>query len=1275
MPTSSSGLNFIRGLSDFWVRFFESTEMVEGLLDGAQVQVGQLYLELMEATLGTSLQYMPLFQKKYWRYLPVREDLLNYVEGPSPTQNRYEVLSSDRYGDASFLVNRVIDPTVALKKNTDFDVVNGAIRLHANPFVTDLGFPVKTVTVKTSSDLTHPFGGDWDSLGMGAKPGDVLRIRYQTGNDHDVPVAAVQGSSLILQAAVETTRTNGLMRSTSLSVMRTPFDSQQLGTPLDGRISEIRLFGLYAASGQTLTGVVDAVDAVVTAVVAPDSLIITNAEGSWVGKKLALRDVAVPANNGIYTITAVIDTTVVVSGAAFTASAWKYAAYVGVSPSGADVGTYIYVTDPDVSANRVYARVSATGGDTLTLDMLGAFGAIDTVQPVRQVTVPDSLGARPTIESAHTFIVPGTFQALPVRLFDHSTDTETYPSGGALIEDVDYIIDYETGLITMFSVWTPEPEFRANYEYLLRVYNISITYRGSWQSATAYSANDTVVYSGKTWIATTSSTSVTPGTTAAWRELPYLFRFDQSFNFRELAVWVPDAKLDVDALYTNFGYLLSFKKPSTEAYRAFLRGVAQLFLRGPSLGRFISAFNVMAELPVVREDGEVLTDFVSGFEALGDSPLVAETGDATLGNFGELIDFEYGSTGLVDAGTSTFTTEDPFYKGAWNSLLTYDQDDTVTVGTTRYRALVDPTVGTFVTSEWLELLPTFFPTDVGGILTVRKPNGDAWTYTLASVSADGRTATISPTPTSDEIELLWQFSHVLVRRRFTVRGPNVTFAFTPDDVGTLVFLEGSREQRNRGPLRVAEVESPRTVYLESDYALIDETGLRFRISRTRESAVITDRHLYNFPVTIPIREEVTDTANFGVLKFKAFEALSSAINITDYVSNEAWWHNITIPTEVLQLFPDNLARRQVSPQLIENIIGALDEAVIGDFGVSVGYDEEKEPGIERTGLARWLGGHWLKLLFPPETPPARLRDVGQYVHIPDAPFNGYYRILDLDHDGTSVKLEGFPPPAAVGRVAPVDFPAAELPPIVYRRTVGFVMMDRFLKYHALRVRIDAPEIFTGEFISDALSLLREAKPAHTYVYLEPLTDFTETIRIKEDFEVAYGPWIDELISYEDFRMKIGSQIRVGEFFAIFDRTVSLSLTAGLNTITPNPSLPYVPDRKFLMFLRFSAGTAGGRPLTAGVNYSIDYSTGTVTIPNADAGSATYSVIILALRVPPSISSPDWWTGVNSGTSGGISWAETPWHVGGSDPLKREPEGIVQPYGQALTEPPIQLLIS
>lgn len=1272
MPTQPSPYNFLRGLSDFWARFFESTQFVEGLMDAAQVQVGQLYLELAEATLGTSLHHMPAFQRKYWRYLSVREDLLNFVEGASRDKDRYEVLSTDRYADAALLLNRIFEPTTVFKKTLDFDVADGAIRFVKEPFSNNPGFASRSVTVTTPSDLTHPQGSSWATLGLGVKPGDTLRIRYQSGSDHEVDVAAVQGSSLVLQGVAETTRSNGLTRSVKLSVFRSPYDAVQRGTILDGRISELKLFGIFNLSGQSLTGLVDALDAQITQVLPGNTLKADAADPSWIGRKITLRDVLIPSNDGIYTISNVVGTTVTLTGAAFIGSPGPYKGFVGDSPSGSDVGSYVYLDDPDVPDNCVFVRVSAVGGNVLTLDTPNTLVLSSTLLPIRQVFVPDSLTSRPTISTLHTYVTPGTFHPLPLRAYERTVDGIVYLAGGALIEGVDYAIDYETGTVTMLSVWVPEPEFRADYEYKLLVHQESITFRGNWSSVVAYVKGDTAVYNGKSWIAAASSTNVAPGTSPSWRELPYLFRYDQAFNFQELGIWVPDAMLDVDALYTNFGYLLSFRKPSSEQYRSFLRGVAQLFMRGPSLARFVSAFNVMAFLPVVRDDGEVLKSFSSGYETLGGSPLVAVTGDATLGYAGELVDTRYGQSGVTDAGGSTFTTVDPFFMGAWDALLPYSAGDVVSVGTVRYRALGNTTVGTFIASEWLELLPLFYQNDNGGVLTVRTLDGSTDTYTISAVSPDGYTATISPTP-STATGLKWQFAHVLLRKRFNVKTADVSFSFNPEDVGTLLSFPDAKEARNRRTLRIAEVAGPHTVYVESEFPLVDEEGLRFRVSRTKENVVVTDRHEYAFPVEVPLRKDVRDPSKFGKLKFRAFESLTTAVTIDDYVSDETWWHGINIPQEVLKLEPDSLARRQVSPQLIEHIVGALDEAVVGDFGLSVGRDDEAEPGIARTGLARWLGGQWVKIMFPVDVPGPRMRDVGQYIEIPDAPFAGYYRILDLDHDGVSIKLENFPPPEARGRVAPVDFPAAVLPPIVFRRTVGFVLMDRFLKYHSFRVRINTPDLFSGEFITDALTLLREAKPSHTYVFLEPLTDFTDILRLKEVFEVAYGPWVTELIGYEDFKMKVGSEIRVGEYFAYFDRSVTAVLPSGPTTITPNPALPYVPDRKRLMFVRFTAGTSGGRPLTEGVNYTVNYLTGTITIPNLDAGSVTYNVVILALRTPSGPPSP-WWNGVNSSASS-IAYAETPWHIGGTDPMIREPTGILQPFGQAIVEPPLQIRVT
>lgn len=85
----------------------------------------------------------------------------------------------------------------------------------------------------------------------------------------------------------------------------------------------------------------------------------------------------------------------------------------------------------------------------------------------------------------------------------------------------------------------------------------------------------------------------------------------------EIGAWSPDVLVDKYHLYYTYGYLINRVQTSSEAYRALIRGVFQLFVLGPTLERFESAISVVAGLPVVREDGEILLEYSSGAERDG----------------------------------------------------------------------------------------------------------------------------------------------------------------------------------------------------------------------------------------------------------------------------------------------------------------------------------------------------------------------------------------------------------------------------------------------------------------------------------------------------------------------------------------------------------------------------------------------------------------------------------------------------------------------------------
>lgn len=88
-----------------------------------------------------------------------------------------------------------------------------------------------------------------------------------------------------------------------------------------------------------------------------------------------------------------------------------------------------------------------------------------------------------------------------------------------------------------------------------------------------------------------------------------VFTATTALRVKEIALWAVDAEYDDFRLYTVYGHYFGQKQNSSEAYRAFVRGLMQLYVFGPVLDRIESALNVMAELPVIRDDGEVLLDY------------------------------------------------------------------------------------------------------------------------------------------------------------------------------------------------------------------------------------------------------------------------------------------------------------------------------------------------------------------------------------------------------------------------------------------------------------------------------------------------------------------------------------------------------------------------------------------------------------------------------------------------------------------------------------------
>ena len=512
--------------------------------------------------------------------------------------------------------------------------------------------------------------------------------------------------------------------------------------------------------------------------------------------------------------------------------------------------------------------------------------------------------------------------------------------GVDVIEDVDYTVDYERGIVYRLTTWLPTSLNQINYQWMEEVFPTT----GSFPR-----------YS-RTGVATAEATE----------------------RDTQIALWALDTQVDCLVLSNNFGALIDVERDSSEGYRAFLRGIFQLYVLGPVLERIESAMNVVLGLPVVRDDGEVLDG--------------------------------------VDTTSST--------------------------------------VKTYV---------------------------------------------------------------------FTVH---------PDT---------------------------------------------------------SERVTYEFSKNAPIRDDVLEVANIGILTFVSFEPLTTGVIVTDYVQDPDWWHNITIPKDIFSVDGDSAptaVRRKVRSAYVEHIYAPSDGAKFGDPGLVYGADES---GFQPTPLH-----------------------------------------------------------------------------VVYRHRLAFVLMDRYLKFHTFYVKFD-PSIFSlslgdtfARSIDDLQNLIFSAKPAHTYIYVQPTTEFYDEVDMAEEYYYQpqrYSGGVEDQEIYEtvgelpsgtepyvqlglflDIHLGPGSEAQWDHFFfadedlaygddwnygdyfryEIVPLTIDFPATATPYAIG---GVPTPPRRRKIVYV-FVDGTVAGRRLEENTDYTYDDVAETLTRLTEWDSNTGITVKLVHLNIVNAVDGPD-----------------------------------------------------
>ena len=1001
--TPSPDDNLIHGLSDFWVTFFRDSDRLRDVYEAQAVQYGQLYLDLLDAVLGVSLEHVPLFSRRYFKDFYVREDELIFSEGASPADDRWLHVSEDKLAGVAWLMNRVVAPTCVVEPGRDYVITEGAVAFTVDPFSSEryAPFPVRTI------DVSYPAAvkASWP----GVRAGDTARFTPLGGRPVYARVRGVRDDALLLDRYLPEF---GSASGGTLSVLRSPYDAVKAGVQITPQPVQVTTIDVEPVG-------------------ASKKLNVTGADGSWVGTYVAVRDSSVPSNSGFH-------------------------------------------------------RVNSVGPGYVLVDAPGDFLSSPT-QPAYRVDLGDDYGASPSGALENTSVREGT-----LVVYGRSAD------GDGLEAGVDYVADLSAGTLRFVSAWDAASTATASYE----------------------------------WDLVVAETSVSG---------PSEFKRDYVTQTREMALWGADVRVDRDVLYENFGYLLGFRRETSEQYRAFLKGVSQLYLLGSNASRFESALNVMAGYPVVREDGERLVSYDDGVVSSGT---------------GSVLDFREGRDGALASGPSTFTSASAGFAAG----------------------------------------------DEGAVVTVRSGSSTI-RYTVTAVLSP-TSATVSPTPTN-ATDVEWSYRHVASRGRFVSSAP----AFSSQDVGSNLVIAGALNARNNGAFRIAAIEGPNVAVLESPFGFADEGGLAWRVTKTRQVRVVTDRRTYVLPFGTPMREDVA--AGSGVT-FSAYEALTEAFEVVSEQIDPTWWHRAYIPPDVLE--EGEPARRYVSPLLVEHTFGAVDGPRFGDPDFYFGLDDEGQPPAAREGAGVWLGGQWVTA---PE--PLTPRDVGRYAIVKTAPFEGSFKIEGVLDDNVTMKLERFPPPEAAGRTPPASV-TVRLPAILYRRPVAFVMMDRFLKRHAIAVRVHPDAKATPEFMADAAQLVREARPSHAFVYMESLARMEDRLSLSETFHATIKAGLSDEVAVVDTRWAWhpDSFVSYGDAYTYVEHTFAITYPGGTYTTTLTPPAPYSAPFKYV-FLdgRFTDATATvsghTRDLAEGADYTFDRSTGLLKITRGDPGTIHIATLSCFLR--------------------------------------------------------------
>ena len=1218
--------SILSGLSDFWLRYFSEIDQLTELYKGAEVLIGQSYLDLMSLVLNASVQDAPIFNKEYFKLIRLRETDVRYTEGG------YSYPLPDNVVHAPFLNNKVFNSTDALALGPDYvidsatqtarfayDPLNAYVQLVAGD--TRVSIRIRTLVPGETNLRVCLFDAGLPDVTVTRVEDDVL-VKYGSAHTANDVIKAVNTASvtkdLFLAEVVDGAGTQYLT-----------------GFASEGSFKDLVLADFNPLNGFAVRNVVTSFDAAIALPALPNLTtigvkrgdIVTLLSGPTVGKGQEFT-VALIRGTTAYLTKNTPDALTVHPGDFVDFSITRD--YENGEVTNECINSELTIIESGTAASlNASSRILTVNtavmwpyykNDVVTYASPEGVGTAVIEEVLTSTTVrlaswglPDAVGT--VTWELHSPITPST-KGVAGAITDNGDGTATFTdedaSGGlgSIEKEAPGAVlrTYEGTAVTTY----PVVQYVDSNTLIVKT---DIPHTGAtafpWAVAHKRAASFYLSHGFTTGAVVEGSVRVRNSSLDAGAGL--LEGVDYALDY-------PNGKLVPLTVWSTWpNYTVAYTHRA-KVYSTFETSIAS--------GTTASLVSDAATEKITLTDSSGTFKYTHRNQAITLSNSVSSSGGTFNGIF--RIDDVVSDTQIVisrEQATPYSDTENNNGTVAW-SISARAALSTVAVEETEYELAAwapDVLVDNFHLYNTFGYLINKFDRSSEQYRSLIKGVFQLFMLGPTLERLESALNTIAGLPViRNDAELLVRYEREVLREGsegyFTFEDStftSITAQFTATDVGSYIYaVDGV----NRNTLfEINFVRNDNTVVLSTPP---QTSGASYwEVARTAEHRIITSRGTYSFPRTVPLKATYTNSDNWGRILLNSFTVLTDAFSVTDHTETPDWWHYMRIPKALLPNY--SLGKRQVTPELFEHVVNATDEACVGDLGLYVGATNDGTAIPPHVYYSETDVAGVGTITFDPYYPLS---------NTPKFTYTGSGYTFGLSDVGRSMLLWGESPSSrtlfriatvlnatTVSLVNPYEdmgngtFPVASMTvqstPLVKRHTAAFMVVDKLLKHHLFSIRFDVAlrDLFSADFLQSIQALALKAVPAYTYAVVTPYSLFEELVKVNETFRLTYAGLYNTVSGDSPPVQIIGESWNIGTWFRYVDNTGAFVAPAAE---VSNPL--GVPDAGFqhkVRTIRFEPTefTSSGSAIPEVRSVYTTRKTGTVTITKLTATTALAEV--------------------------------------------------------------------